>query len=260
MKRDPFDIHQETTPADALDALYTLTGESGAPRSVNGLKFRGEGAMFGRAVTMRSLPARADHDEAVSARSVAEHGMDVFARALSLCDERSVLVIEARGTIHYAAGGGTGLSSLLGRRAAGLLTDGQIRDSESLTANAATTGTKLMTGGFTLQYGTHRMLTPHEVNIPIAIGQTLVVPGDYIFGNADGAVVIPESLAEEVLETAVVLSRLATVMEETLIEKRAVLGADLKGVTPEVIAAAKARFEFSGRQLELMTKNVTGIR
>ncbi|MBW3245475.1 hypothetical protein KUV57_22810 [Epibacterium sp. DP7N7-1] len=258
--RDPFDIYAETTPADALDALYTLAGESGAPRSVNGLTFTGEGAMFGRAVTMRSLPARADHDKAVGARSAAEHGMGVFARALSLCDERSVLVIEARGTLHYAAGGGTGLSSLLGRRAAGLLTDGQIRDSDSLTANAMKTGTKLMTGGYTLQYGSHRMLTPCEVNAPVAIGQTLVVSGDYVFGNADGVVIIPADLAEEVLETAVVLARSAAVMEDMLIESRGILGVDLQGITPEVIAEMKARFEFSDRQLELMEKNVTDVR
>jgi regulator of RNase E activity RraA len=258
--RDPFDIYPETTPADALDALYTLTGESGAPRSVNGLTFTGEGMMFGRAVTMRSLPARQDHDQMVGTRSMEEHGVGVFTHALSLCDERSVLVIEARGTLHYAAGGGTGLSSLLGQRAAGLLTDGQIRDSNSLTANAARTGTKLMTGGFTLQYGSHRMLTPYEVNTPVAIDQTLVVPGDYVFGNADGVVVIPEDIAEEVLETAVVLARSAAVMEDMLIEKRGILGIDLKGITPEVIAGMKARFEFSNRQIELMEKNVTDVR
>lgn len=258
--RNPFEIYPETTPADALDALYKLTGEEGAPRSVNGLQFIGEGSMFGRAVTMRSLPSRPDYNAKIKERSAAEHGRGVFAHALSSCDEQSVLVIEARGTLHYAAGGGTGLASLLGQRAMGLLTDGQIRDRDSLTEHAQKTGTKLMTGGFTLQYGTTRMLTPYEVNQPVAIGQTLAVPGDFVFGNSDGVVIIPEALAEEVLETAVVIARSAAVMEDMLIERRGVLGVDLMGITDEVVQEMKRRFTFSERQLELLEKNVTDIR
>lgn len=258
--RSPFDIFHETTPADALDALYTIAGEGGAPRSINGLIFIGDGAMFGRAVTMRSLPSRADFDADIASQSEARRGMGIFAHALASCDEESVLVIEARGLTHYAAGGGTGLASLVGRRAAGLLTDGQIRDRDSLTANAAKTGTKLAVGGFTLQYGTHRMLTPHDVNCPVAIGQTLVRPGDYVFGNGDGVLIIPEDLAEETLETAVVLARSATVMEEMLVTRHEVLGADLKGITAEVVQEMLRRSDFSDRQLELMEKHVTGIR
>lgn len=258
--RSPFEIYPETTPADALDALYTIAGEGGAPRSVNGLVFLGDGAMFGRAVTMRSLPSRADLDADVARDSEARWGMGIFAKALSSCDAQSVLVIEARGLTHYAAGGGTGLSSLVGRGAAGLLTDGQIRDSDSLTTNAAKAGTKLAVGGFTLQYGTHRMLTPQEVNCPVVIGQTLVRPGDFVFGNADGVLIIPEPLAEEVLETAVVLARSAAVMEEMLITRHQILGADLRGITPEVVQEMLRRSDFSDRQLELMERHVSAVR
>jgi 4-hydroxy-4-methyl-2-oxoglutarate aldolase len=257
--RDPFDIYPETSPADALDALYGLVGEGGAPRSVNGLAYLGEGAMFGRAVTLRSLPSRHDHNATVSEKSTAEWGAGPYPYALSLCNERSVLVLEARGMTHFAAGGGTGLASLLGRRAAGLLTDGQIRDSDNLARHAKETGTKLMTGGYTLQYGTERMLNPAEVNVPVAIQDTLVLPGDYVFANADGAIIIPEAMAEEVLETAVVLARSAAVMEDMLIDQRGIIGIDLKGITDEVIQEMKNRFTFSDRQLELWEKNVTGI-
>lgn len=68
-----------------------------------------------------------------------------------------------------------------------------------------------------------------------------------MFGNADGVVVIPEDIVEEVLETAVVLTRSAAVMKDMLIEKRGILGIDFKGITPEVIAGMKARFEFLDR-------------
>jgi regulator of RNase E activity RraA len=104
--RDPFDIYSERDPADALDALHRLTGEVGAPRSVSGLYYIGDGPMFGRAVTLRSLPSRHDHNAVISQATRDEYGMGPYSYALSMCDERSVLVIEARGTIHYAAGGG----------------------------------------------------------------------------------------------------------------------------------------------------------
>ena len=255
--RDPFDIYSETDPADALDALYRLTGEAGAPRSVSGLHYIGDGPMFGRAVTLRSLPSRDDHNAVISQATRDEYGMGPYSYALSMCDQRSVLVIEARGTIHYAAGGGTGLASLVGRRAAGLLTDGHIRDRDRLTMHAVDTNTKFATGGFTLQYGTGRMLTPAEVNVPVALHQTLVTSGDYIFGNADGVVVIPETKAEEVLETAVIFTRAATVIEDMLLSGGGVIGVDVKGISGDVQNEMMRRFEFSDRQLELLEKNVT---
>jgi regulator of RNase E activity RraA len=115
--------------------------------------------------------------------------MGPYSYALSMCDERSVLVIEARGTIHYAAGGGIGRASLVGRRVAAILTDDHIRDRDRLTMHAEDTNTKFATGGFTLQYRAGRMLTPAEVNVPVALHQSLVTPGDYIFGNADGVAI-----------------------------------------------------------------------
>lgn len=258
--RDPFDIWPETSPADALDALATIAGEDGAPRAINDLNFLGDKPFFGRAVTLRSLPARPDHDAMVNERERAAHGIGPFPRAMSLCDERSVLVIAAHDTQFYAAAGGTGLSSLIGRKAAALLTDGQIRDSIALAAHAKKSGTALVTGGFTPHYGTVRMLTPAEVNVPVSIRGRLIVPGDYLFGDRDGVVIIPEQLAEEVLETAVVLARSAQVMEELLIARRGIIGIDVSGVAGEVEEMMFERFDFSERQIELLHKNVTRVR
>lgn len=257
--RDPFDIYPETTPADALDAFLYILGEEGAPRSINDLAFVGEGVLFGRAVTLRSLPARPDHNETIARYNSKQYGTSAYAHAMSLCDEKSVLVIEARGTLHYATGGGTGLAGLAGQRAAGLLTDGQIRDRDSLERYAAETGTRFATGGFTIQYGTGRMLMPAEVNIPVAIRDTLVVPGDYIFGNRDGVLVIPAALAEEILETAVVLNRMAAVLEDAQLETRTIMGRDLALPREKVIAAMTERFAFSARQRELLDKYVKEI-
>lgn len=108
-QRSPFEIAREATPADALDAMVTALGEAGALRSINGLHWLGPQQFFGRAVTLRSLPTRPDHLQKVGAAFQTEHGMSPFNRALPLLDSDHLLVIEARGTGHFAAGGGTGL-------------------------------------------------------------------------------------------------------------------------------------------------------
>jgi len=80
--RDPFDIYSERDPADAFDALYRLTGEVGAPRSVSGLYYIRDGPMFGRAVTLGSLPSRDDHNAVISQATRGEYGMGPYSYAL----------------------------------------------------------------------------------------------------------------------------------------------------------------------------------
>ncbi len=257
--RNPFDIYPETNPADTLDALYSIAGDGGAPKSVNGLGFSSDDAMFGQAVTLRSVPSRPDNNAAVNERAMAEYGMAPYPYAMSLCDERSVLVIETRGMQHFAAGGGTGLASLFGRKAAGLITDGELRDSESVLKNAKASGTKLAVGGWTLQYGTGKALIPSDVNVPVSIHNTLVVPGDFVFGNSDGIVFVPATIAEEVLETAVLLGRKSEVMEDMLIEKRGIVQVDVTGDEPEIMQEVERKYGISDRQRELFEKHITGV-
>jgi regulator of RNase E activity RraA len=43
---------------------------------------------------------------------------------------------------------------------------------------------------------------PFAVNVPIACGGTLVMPGDIVVADDDGAVVVPAALAPEVIAKA----------------------------------------------------------
>ena len=257
--RDPFEIYKQTTPADALDAMARILGESGAPRSISGLQFIGSRQMFGQALTLRSLPAREDLINDTNKNAQSEYGMDVYSYALSLCTEHSVLVIEARNTPHYAAAGGTGLSAAFARKVKGIVVDGALRDQASLKDNCLKFGTCIAAAGFTAQYGSGRMLSPHEVNVPVAIGQTLVRPNDYIFANEDAVLVIPSSHAEEILETAVIISRQAEVMEEKIIATRGIAGVDVKSNDEALKDEMLKRYEFSERQKELWIKHAGGI-
>jgi regulator of RNase E activity RraA len=41
---------------------------------------------------------------------------------------------------------------------------------------------------------------PGEINVPIACGNTVVMPGDIVVGDADGVAIVPREEAEEVLK------------------------------------------------------------
>ena len=56
--------------------------------------------------------------------------------------------------------------------------------------------------GVTPNFHTQTNKYPHAVNIPISCGGTLVMPGDIIVADDDGAVVVPQTMAEELVEAA----------------------------------------------------------
>ena len=83
------------------------------------------------------------------------------------------------------------------RGATGIVTDGGLRDSDAVAeldlpvyyqaAHAAVLGL--------VHY-------PLETNVPIACGGALVMPGDVLVGDADGVVVLPAAMAEEIAHDA----------------------------------------------------------
>ena len=58
----------------------------------------------------------------------------------------------------------------------------------------------LWTRGFTPNYASQGTLFPWAYNVPIALGRVLVMPGDLMIADDDGAVVIPAGMAATVLE------------------------------------------------------------
>jgi regulator of RNase E activity RraA len=56
--------------------------------------------------------------------------------------------------------------------------------------------------GLTPNFHTQTGLMPFDFNCPIACGGVTVIPGDIIVADDDGAVCVPASLAEKVIEHA----------------------------------------------------------
>jgi regulator of RNase E activity RraA len=78
------------------------------------------------------------------------------------------------------------------------LIDGCIRDYPK----AKELGIGLWLRGVTPNFHTQTDIFPFAVNVPVACGDTLVMPGDIIIADDDGAVVVPAQLAPELLHKA----------------------------------------------------------
>jgi 4-hydroxy-4-methyl-2-oxoglutarate aldolase len=80
---------------------------------------------------------------------------------------------------------------------AGVLTDGRLRDFEELAGYdfaAYCSGEATHWGG--------DVVTPFQANVPVVVGGVGVMPGQYVYADAAGAVVIPESELDVVLAEA----------------------------------------------------------
>lgn len=147
--------------------------------------------LVGVATTLRFVPLRED--------LFASHGggQNAQKRAFDQVGEGEVIVIEARGE----TGSGT-LGDILALRArargaAGIVTDGGVRDIDAVAAIDLPVFSR---GGHPAVLG--RKHVPWDVDVTIACGGTTVQPGDVIVGDADGVIVLPAHLAREVAEAA----------------------------------------------------------
>ena len=70
-------------------------------------------------------------------------------------------------------------------------------------------------------------LTQHQaldINVPIGCGDAPVWPGDVIVGDADGCVVIPAHMADEIADEAVEMTAFEDFVTEKVLEGRSILG------------------------------------
>ncbi|MFT4135392.1 fumarylacetoacetate hydrolase family protein [Microbacterium sp.] len=182
--------------------------------------------LVGTARTLRFVPNRED--------LFASHGGGYNAqkRAFDAVGEGEVVVIEARGE----AGSGT-LGDVLAirahaRGAAGVVTDGGVRDADAVAA----VGIPVYTAGaHPAVLG--RKHVPWDHDVTIACGGTTVQPGDVVVGDADGVIVIPPALAEEVADAA-----LAQEEEDAWIAARVAEGHPVDGLFP-MNAQWRARYD-----------------
>jgi 4-hydroxy-4-methyl-2-oxoglutarate aldolase len=108
-----------------------------------------------------------------------------------------VVVLASNGHRDVSMGGGTKLMRLQEHGCAGVLTDGRLRDFDELAGYdfaAYCSGEATRWGG--------DVITPFQANVPVVVDGVGVMPGQYVYADSAGAVVIPIGQVEEVLAGA----------------------------------------------------------
>ncbi|GAB2526834.1 ribonuclease activity regulator RraA [Paramicrobacterium agarici] len=174
--------------------------------------------LVGEAFTMRCIPSREDVD-VLSVFNDYDHPQR---RAIESLTPGSVLVVDARRLTRSASLGHILATRAKARGAAGIVTDGSVRDMvgfERLDLPTFTAGASPTTN-----------LTLHHVvdmQVPIGCAEVAVYPGDVMVGDRDGVICIPRHLVEQVATAAVEQERLEEYILE-LVES----GKPLRGVYP----------------------------
>lgn len=108
-----------------------------------------------------------------------------------------VLVLASNGYRDAPAGGGTKLARVAHYELAGVLTDARLRDFDELRTYpfaAYCSGPAVRWGG--------DVITPALANVPVVVAGVGVLPGQYVFADDSGAVIIPEPDIDAVLAGA----------------------------------------------------------
>jgi regulator of RNase E activity RraA len=189
----------------------------------------GKRPLVGPAYTLRYIPTRPDTDPLEAFREP-DHPQRV---AIEECPEGAVLVMDCRQDASAASAGSILLTRLQIRGAAGVVTDGGIRDA----AGAAALDMPV----FAARPSAPTNLTKHhavDFGLPIACGGVAVYPGDIVLGDGDGVMIIPRHLADEIAEESVEMERFeAFVLEEVN------RGVPIRGLYPPTEPDTLVRFK-----------------
>src|SRR5262249_25539598 len=173
------------------------------------------GPMVGEAFTLRYIPARED----LNPISVFQDRRHPQRKAIEECPRGAVMVIDSRRNARAASAGSILVARLMVRGAAGIVTDGGFRDSPEIAA--------LSIPAYHHRPASPTNLTQHQaidINVPIGCGDAPVFPGDVVVGDAEGVVVLPTHLADELAAEAVEMTAFEDFVTAEVLKGRSILG------------------------------------
>jgi regulator of RNase E activity RraA len=171
--------------------------------------------MVGEAYTLRYIPARED----INTIAVFQDRGHPQRKAVEECPEGAVLVIDSRKDPRAASAGSILVTRLMKRGVAGIVTDGGFRDSPEIA--------KLSIPAYHKRPSAPTNLTLHQaidINVPIGCGDAPVFPGDVVVGDAEGVIIIPANIADEIADEAVEMTAFEDFVTEQVMEGRSILG------------------------------------
>jgi regulator of RNase E activity RraA len=171
--------------------------------------------MVGEAFTLRYMPARED----LNPITVFNDRSHPQRQAVEQCPVGAVLLMDSRKDARAASAGGILVSRLMKRGVAGVVTDGGFRDRPDIA--------KLGFPAYHQRPSAPTNLTLHQaidINVPIGCGDVAVWPGDVVVGDAEGVIVIPADIADEVAAEATEMTVFEDFVQEKVLEGRSILG------------------------------------
>lgn len=174
--------------------------------------------LFGPAYTLRYIPMRED----LGVGAAMANPENPQRKAIEVTPPGHVLIADTHGMDVSGTFGDILVARLRVRGVAGIVSDGPMRDVSELRkmdlpvfarGNAAPPS--------------YASMIAVDAQVPIACGGVAVFPGDIIIGDADGIVVLPAAIAEEVARDAVEQDRI-----EAYIRQRVENGDSIVGVYP----------------------------
>jgi regulator of RNase E activity RraA len=171
--------------------------------------------MVGEAFTLRYIPAREDLNP-ITVFQDRTHPQRV---AVEECPPGAVLVIDSRKDARAASAGSILITRLMKRGVAGVVSDGGFRDSPEIA--------RLPFPAYHQRPSAPTNLTLHQaldINVPIGCGDVAVFPGDVVVGDAEGVIVIPAHLADEIAVEATEMTAFEDFVTEQVLEGRSIIG------------------------------------
>jgi len=173
------------------------------------------GTMVGEAFTLRYIPARED----LNPIAVFQDRSHPQRKAVEECPPGAVFVIDSRKDARAASAGSILVTRLMVRGVAGIVTDGGFRDSPEIA--------RMAIPAYHHRPAAPTNLTVHQaldINVPIACGDAPIWPGDVMVGDAEGVVVIPAHLADEIANEAVEMTAFEDFVTEEVQKGRSIIG------------------------------------
>ncbi|MFJ1549434.1 ribonuclease activity regulator RraA [Streptomyces sp. NPDC088246] len=150
----------------------------------------------GSALTLQFMPQREDIASGLAQEAV-ERQTALWA-VLEAVQPGDVLVIQAYGSAFSGCVGDMLVRYFKRKGGAGIVVDGRIRDAPRVRE----LGVPIWCTGTTPHYASQSELFPWAYDVPVAAGGVLCLPGDIVVADDDGAVVVPQATAPEVVATA----------------------------------------------------------
>jgi regulator of RNase E activity RraA len=227
LKPETRDKLKKVSTATLATALFKRGLRNQFIQDVHPLRARKE-TMVGEAFTLRYIPARED----LNPITVFRDRQHPQRQAVEQCPPGAVLVMDSRKDPRAASAGSILVTRLMVRGVAGVVTDGGFRDSSEIAA--------LDMPSYHCRPSAPTNLTLHQaldINVPIGCGDVAVWPGDVVVGDADGVIIVPAAIADEIADEAIEMTAY-----EDFVTERVQGGQSILGLYPPTDEANLAAF------------------